>query len=146
MTYLLEHGISTATVLVNDETLSRLCDIYGPRPEPPSGSSEIRHRCQSFYLSAAILAETKLLSDGVLDNSVPEFDVLIDASDDRADIAVVDYEGDIRPFCYFRVYVKSWSFGFKTLKELAGQVLDVRDAMVEKFLELTGHASQKGIQ
>ena len=53
---------------------------------------------------------------------------------------------DERPFCYFKAYGKWWSFGFETLKKLAGGVLDARDTMVERFLKLTDQQSQKGIQ
>ncbi len=60
--------------------------------------------------------------------------------------ADVDYEEDKRPFCYFKAYLKWWSFGFKALKELAGEVLETRDTMVKRFLELTDQHSQKGIQ
>ena len=143
---LLEHEISTAVVPVNDETLSRLCDIYGPRPKPPSGSAENRHRFQSFYLSAAELAETELRDQRVLDDSRPVFNLVIDADEDRVYMAVVDFREDERPFCYFKAYGKWWSFGFETLKKLAGGVLDARDTMVERFLKLTDQQSQKGIQ
>ena len=46
-TLLLEHEISTAEAPVNDDTLSSLCFVYGPRPS--GGSTEIYHILQSFY-------------------------------------------------------------------------------------------------
>ena len=143
-TFLLEYEIRTPVAPVNDQTLLRLFEVYRPRPKPPSGSSEIRHRFQSFYLSAAELAETKLQHDGVLDDSRPVFNLVIDVDYDRA--YIVDYDRDKRSFCYLKTYGKSWSFGFETLEALAGEVLDARERMVERFLKLTDQASQRGIQ
>ena len=123
---------------MNNETLSRLCDIFGPKPKRPGGSSELRHIVQSFYLSAAMLAEAKLRDDGVFDNEIPVFNLVIDVRIDRGYIAIVDYAEDKRPFCYLKVYLKWWAFGFRTLEKLAGMVLDYRDTLVERFVELTG--------
>lgn len=143
-TFLLEHQIDTAEAPMNDETLSELHWVYGPKPEPPRGSFDLRHRCQSFYFSATVLAEEKL-NYGAFNNWVPMFNLVIDVDDDRAYIVVVDYREE-QPFCYLKAYVKSWSFGFKTLKELARQVLEARDTMVGMFLKLTDQQSQKVIQ
>ena len=143
---LLEHEISTAVVPVNDETLSRLCEIYGPNLSLQADCLKLRHIFQSFYLSVCQLAEAKLKDDGVLDSGKPVFNLVIDVGDDHAYIVVVDYRQDKRPFCYAKAYLKWWSFRFETLKQLAREVLDYRDTMVKKILKLTDQASQKGIK
>jgi hypothetical protein len=50
---------------------------------------------------------------------------------------VTDYSDIKRPFCYFQDSWKAWHFEFKSLKEIAEEVLRARDDIASKFVRLS---------
>jgi hypothetical protein len=56
---------------------------------------------------------------------------------DATHVAVVDFEQEKRPFCYFQEYRKAWYLHFETLQEIAQEVLQARDEIVSTFLRVS---------
>ena len=73
--FLLEHEISTAEAPVNDETLSRLCDVFGPNLSPQADLSifAIGSRASTSALSRLLrqsLRALEFLTSGSLSSSL----------------------------------------------------------------------------
>lgn len=127
----------------DDQTLSetfnilRPCDACVPDEEIGDDLDEsIRRKFACVYSSALELAKQKL-EKSFWSREDFSFELVIDPSwEDQTIIAVTDYDNNKRPFCYFETAWKAWHFEFKSLKEIATEVLRARDEIISKFVSL----------
>jgi hypothetical protein len=95
---------------------------------------DIRRKFASIYYASVLLAEAILESRGLRAFEDFAFCLVIDPSyEDATHTAVVDYQSDERPVCYFHTYCKAWHFSFDSLGGIAAEVLRARDAILQSY-------------
>ena len=129
----------------DDERLSSTFNILQPCdgcvPEEEIGADillDIRRKFACIYFSASELAEEEIRRKGLRKRHDTYFCLVVDPSyADATHVAVVDYDQEKRPFCYFQEYSKAWNLEFETLQEIAAEVLRARDEIVSTFLRVS---------
>ena len=129
----------------DDETLNETFNLLRPcegcLPEEAIGDNlliDIRGKFACVYYAAVELAEARLAEQGCRGVDQVAFCLVIDPSyEDATHIAVVDYQEVERHFCYYHTYWKAWHFSFASLKAVAEEVLNTRDAIVATYWRLT---------
>lgn len=137
----------------DDQSLSETFNILRPGkgclPEEEIGDDLLRDIQRKFacvYDSAVKLTEEKLTELGFHHADDFGFCLDIDPSyEDTTHVAIVDFRQDKRPFCYFHHYRKAWHFSFDTLKEIAEEVLNAREAILATFLRLNPPSKEGGV-
>jgi hypothetical protein len=129
----------------DDESLSSTFNILRPCdgcvPEDEIGEDlllDIRRKFACVYYSACELAEEEVRHKGFRKQHGFFFCLVVDASYlDATHVAVVDYDPEKRPFCYFLEYRKAKCLHFETLQAIAAEVLRARDEIVSTLLRVS---------
>ncbi len=132
----------------NDEPDLEICEAFnvfspceGCIPEDEIGDDllqDLRHKFEAILCPATELAAEILRREGYWSESPTlDFWLVIDASfDGHSRLAVIDWDHEARPYCYFYEGHKAWCYQFDTLAELADEVLRVRDVLVDRVRDL----------
>jgi hypothetical protein len=126
------------------EMLSSTFNILGPCdgcvPEEEIGEDlllDVRRKFSCIYYSASELAEEEIRRR-FREWRDFSFCLVVDPSyADATHVAVVDFDQEKRPFCYFQEYRKAWHLHFETLQEIAREVLQARGEIVSTFLRVS---------